>query len=149
MKPSEITERHWLYESISFSFCSTYRSGKWLIGLTLEELDEAWEKVSEALHDRRLGPAAKASTATKNLTQVDFQQKMIVVYVDDYAIEEKNLTVLKELRALGFKGTLKFKRDLETYRGTYGKNSFWMYSRINTNVVRYKWTKELQKCVSQ
>lgn len=143
IKPSEITERYWVYETIHFSFHSTHHTGKWLIAVPLEALDETWEKVSEALRAGRLGPAAKAATAMFNKTQVDYKKKMIVVYVDDYKLEEKTKKVLKALRKLGIKQRMRFKRDIETLIGIYGKDSFWIYSKANTtSVIRYAWNKE-------
>jgi hypothetical protein len=146
MKPSEIKSAYWLYRANDFYFHSTSRTGKWIIEVPLDKLDETWAKVDEALMNFQLGPAAKASTAMENSTQAQsHKNKIIVVYVNDYVVEEHTLTVLKGLRDIGITGKLKFKRDAETFSGTYGKNSFWMYSNKGTEVKRYKWTKRWEK----
>ncbi len=143
--PSQITDQYWLYSSIRLSFYSTPCTGKWLIAVPLEQLDETWKKVEQALLAGRLGPAAKAATAAFNKTQVDYKQKMIVVYVADFEEELKSKKVLKALRSIGIKKRIKFKRDLETLRGKYGVDSFYAWSQANTNSVnKYAWTKRLK-----
>lgn len=145
MKPSENNATFWQYAHYT-DFCSVYhRTGKWMIYVTDENMDETWEIVEKAVM-KGIAPCAKVSTALPNPRQESHRSKIICVYVEDYRYEEKTLNVLEALRDIGINSKLKFKRDQETYDGTYGANSFWMYSNQGSReAILYKWT---EKCSS-
>lgn len=145
-KPSDVKFSYWLYKAFDSSFHSTQHTGKWLIDCKdSEECDELWFKLYAALFAGKLGPAIKASTDVANqLQRASHRGKIIVVYVDDYEEEEAKLKVLKGLRKLGIKKKLRFKRDIETIIGKYGRNSFWMQSPKGLEVSRYAWSSKLE-----
>jgi hypothetical protein len=145
LTPMEDTESFWHYAANEFGFSSKYhRTGKWIIYVPDDELDDTWETVAKAV-SQGIAPFAKCSTARPNPRQESHGSKIIVVYVHDFHDETADPKVLASLRQIGIKGKLKFKRDAETFDGIYGKNSFWMYSRIGTNIVRYKWNLQKEK----
>lgn len=143
MKPSEDNGTFWHFAWAPYSrFRSSYITGKWMIYVPDNELDEVWSRVKDAVEQEGIAPGAKCSTALVNPRQESHGSKIICVYVDHYKAEEETKEVLTHLRRIGIKGKLKFKRDKETFESVYGKDSFWMYSRKGTDVVRYKWNQD-------
>lgn len=61
--PSQIDDRYWLFEvNESYIFKKPRQereSGKWLVFDTIQNIDLLWEKISEAILNRKLGPSAK------------------------------------------------------------------------------------------
>src|SRR5215469_7974522 len=58
--------------------------GKWMIFVPVDQVDMAWELVSTAVRDGRLGPSAKVSTAKPNPNARDLSRRVIIVYTADY-----------------------------------------------------------------
>ena len=128
-KPSEVTDSFWIYRCRSFrdrNWGSHMMSGKWMIFLKKTKLDAAWEKVLKALYDEKLGPGAKVSTALNNPRQVDMDGGVICIYTDDYSDTADLERIRLEIRKLGFRGTLFYKKDETTMAGEYGPNSWYL-----------------------
>ncbi len=68
VKPSEVTDVYWIYAIRKREKYSkaTPRSGKWLIFVDPENVDEVGAKIKKAVEERKLGNSAKVSTAKPN-----------------------------------------------------------------------------------
>jgi hypothetical protein len=100
-------------------------TGKWLLFIPSADHDETWVKIREETKAGRLGVGAKAETAL-NTAMSPFAQgrvKLICAYTADWTDEADVKRVLRELRALGFKGRLSYKTDASTLTGQYGSGS--------------------------
>ena len=97
----------------------TDRSGKWLIFVTLDELDDAWAKIKKATQDGLLGNSSKAATARSNATAPDPTKKVICVYTYDCEDREDVMRVRQALRDLGFDRPMPYKTDKATLEGRY------------------------------
>ncbi len=100
----------------------TERSGKWLIFVPLDELDDAWEKVRKATEEGLLGDCSKAATALPNPNAADPTKRVICVYTYDSDDREDVMRVRQALRDLGFTRPLPYKTDRATRQGRYQVN---------------------------
>ena len=96
--------------------------GKWLLFVSGQQAAHCWTLVAEATKDGRLGFDAKVSDLGQSGTQV------IVVYTADWHDQDDVRRVLREVRRLGWAGTLSYKRDEETFAGSYGQGSAYYVS---------------------
>jgi hypothetical protein len=96
--------------------------GKWLLFVSSQHVAHCWTLVADATKDGRLGLDSKVSDLGQDGTQV------IVVYTDDWHDQNDVRRVLRELRRLGWAGTLSYKRDEETFAGSYGQGSAYYVS---------------------
>ena len=102
-------------------------SGKWMLSFnTMEELDEAFEIVADAVRDNKLGDAVAMKSSTSRVNPGQPHRHFFCIYVRDFNEERRTLNTLKAIRALGYNQALKFKRDKETFAGVYGDFSFYM-----------------------
>jgi hypothetical protein len=102
---------------------TTSRSGKWLIFVHVERVDEAWRKVRQATEDGLLGDRSKVATGRESTPLAkDPNAKAIVVWTYDWKDEDDVMRVREELRKLGFTETLAYKTDADTKAGNYSKN---------------------------
>ena len=105
-------------------FSSNDKTGKWMIFLDTKDLDDAWDKIKRALRQGQLGPLAKCSTKMKNPSQVDMKESVIVCYTENFEDEKDLERVYQAIRKLGFKGELKYKKDITTKMRIYGDKSW-------------------------
>lgn len=65
--PSEITDAYWISADRRKGkyFKQTEYSGKWLVFVPLEKIDEVWSKIKKATEEGLLGQASKVATAKK------------------------------------------------------------------------------------
>jgi hypothetical protein len=126
--PSTTTCRAWLYARSSVESFATWEPdlpGKWCVGCSSDDVDDAWQRIRTAVASGKLA-AAKVSTA---LTSYGGYAGRFVICVynrtwrDDAEIY-RSRDVLAEL---GFTGehVLGYKRDIETTRGVYGGPEEW------------------------
>ena len=102
---------------------STKRCGKWMIFVHVSEIDEAWEKIREALQEGKLGRRAKVATMKENPNAVRNEYKVICVYTYDSDDREDVVRVLKALREIGIHDKMYYKEDEATLSGRYSFNS--------------------------
>ena len=95
----------------------TARSGKWLVFVSPNYVDNAWEPIRLATEAGRLGPEAKVSTALPSPLAPNPQTRVICVYTYDWTDETDVMRVREELRALGNKRTISYKTDADTRDG--------------------------------
>jgi hypothetical protein len=119
--PSQVTDRFWLYAYRQQGEYPepTERGGKWLLFIPIEQVDEVWEIIKQAVEEGRLGGIAKVATARPNLHARDRDTKVICVYTYHWTDEQDVMRVRQELRHLGFTHKLSYKADEDTLAGRY------------------------------
>lgn len=121
-KPSEVTDVYWIYaERRKGKYPKpTPRSGKWLIFVDPEDVDEVWAKIKRAVEEGRLGDSAKVSTGKPN-PHATSRQRVICVYTYDWTDEKDVKRIREELRKLGITSKIPYKADQDTIEGKYRK----------------------------
>ncbi|MEM3565192.1 MAG: DUF1917 domain-containing protein [Candidatus Jordarchaeaceae archaeon] len=122
-KPSEVTDVYWIY---AFRKKGEYpkpksRSGKWLIFVNPEDVDEVWAKIKDAVEEGKLGDSAKVATGKPNPLAGGSRQKVICVYTYDWTDEKDVKRIREELRKLGITNKIPYKADEDTLSGKYRK----------------------------
>src|SRR5271157_4642447 len=120
-KPSEVTDRYWLYAHRKKGTYpeATSNNGKWLIFVKKDEIDGVWSKVRDAVEDGRLGSNAKVSTMKPNPNAQDPDTKVICVYTYDWTDVADVMHVRDELRKMGITWKCPYKSDQDTIEGKY------------------------------
>jgi hypothetical protein len=79
--PSQILDDYWVSARARKNRVPfTERSGKWLIFVPLDEVDDAWAKIKKATEAGLLGNSSKAATALSNPNAADPTKRVICVY---------------------------------------------------------------------
>jgi hypothetical protein len=83
--PSQATDDYWVYARRHKGRYprATVRSGKWLLFIAKEEIDDAWAAIKRATEEGRLGECAKVATARPNSLAISPQKKVMCVYTYD------------------------------------------------------------------
>lgn len=120
-KPSEVTDVYWIYAMRKKGKYprSTPRSGKWLIFVDPENVNEVWAKIRDAVEEGKLGDSAKVATAKPNPLAGKSNAKVICVYTYDWTDEEDVRRIREELRKLGITNKIPYKADEDTLSGKY------------------------------
>ena len=147
-KPSEVTDQPWLhaYRAKGKYPEPTERSGKWVIFVAPQNLDEVWAKVSRATEEGRLGHRAKAATdaSAKLIAALEeaipnrpedpnrrytedwlarererARVRVICVYTYDWTDQDDVMRVREELRSLGIVSRILYKTDEDSLGGIY------------------------------
>lgn len=124
ISPMDDTENYWHVATHDPFFYSSYKSGKWILFVPYNKINDSWDVIRQSTLNGELGPASKVSTARRNDRQVDATEGVICVYTWDYADTKDLDRVLLRIRELGFTQPIKYKKDSATLEGVYGKNSF-------------------------
>jgi hypothetical protein len=120
LKPSGVTDVYWLYaERKKGKYPKPRRSGKWLIFVDPENVDEVWAKIKKATEEGRLGHASKVATAKPSPLAGESKTKVICVYTYDWTDEKDVRRVREELRKLGVATKIPYKADEDTLSGKY------------------------------
>ncbi|MFX0205561.1 MAG: putative phosphothreonine lyase domain-containing protein [Candidatus Hodarchaeota archaeon] len=119
--PSEVTEVYWIYTQRKQGFYPehTDKGGKWLIFKPINEIDECWKKIRQAVEEGKLGGMAKVSTAKQSPLTENPKIKVICVYT--YDSEDKNdiQRIRTALYELGIIWKIPYKTDRATLEGKY------------------------------
>ncbi|HJJ89458.1 MAG TPA: DUF1917 domain-containing protein [Methanocorpusculum sp.] len=121
--PTKTTKSYWIQQDwprAGTRETGAEEVGKWLIFLTPEEIDTAWEKVRNATVAGTLGIGAKVSTAKEN-EEGRGNRKVIYVFTENWEDEKDVMRVRNELKNLGFVNRIGYKRNIDTYAGEYCK----------------------------
>ena len=120
-KPSEVTDVYWIYAMRKKEKYpnSTPRSGKWLIFVVPENVNEVWAKIKDAVEEGKLGDSAKVATAKPNPLAGKSDAKVICVYTYDWTDEKDVKRIREELRKLGITNKIPYKADEDTLRGRH------------------------------
>lgn len=94
-------------------------SGKLLLFVARERVDEAWAAVARATADGLLGPSAKCATAKSSPSTLDQGSTVICVYTNDYEDKADVNRVREALRRIGFPKSIPYKLDPTTVEGRY------------------------------
>jgi hypothetical protein len=122
--PSIVTHCYWVLEDKEFSTYPkpTERSGKWLIFVSRNDVDEVWHKIKIALEKGELGETAKVSTAKPNPNSKNPSTHVICVFTYDSEDKADVRRVRKSLRRLGVFNKISYKTDSATFGGKYAKS---------------------------
>ena len=115
-RPSQDRSEYWKHAAVEGlkSWYSNQITGKWCIFHPSSEVDEAWEKISKAVKEGKLGAVAKVSTWHSAQQPQYKDNHVICVYTDDYTDEKDVRRVRDALTDLGYLQPLKYKRDIDT-----------------------------------
>lgn len=130
--PSEVTDVYWIFaknEKDNYPK-STSNSGKWLVFVNFDEVDNVWDKIKTSTQSGKLGGSSKVATAKLNPNATDTKTKVICVYTYDWTDEDDIRRIREELRALGITKKIPYKADEDTLQGKYVK-------RGNTRISKY------------
>lgn len=123
-KPSSVTDKHWLYAYRQKGrYPKSIRSGKWLVFVPAEHIDEVWAKIKNAVEEGKLGNTAKVATAKPNPNATNPNTKVICVYTHDWTDESDVKRVREELRRIGITNKIPYKSDEDTLSGKYHTTS--------------------------
>lgn len=122
-KPSEVTDIYWIHAERKAGEYpgATGASGKWLVFVDVEKVDEIWTQVKKATEEGKLGDSSKVATARPNSNATDQNKKVICVYTYDWTDEDDVRRVREELRQLGVTRKIPYKADQDTMEGKYRK----------------------------
>lgn len=120
-QPSEVTDVYWICAIRKRGKYpeATSRSGKWLIFVDIEEVDEVWAKIKKATEEGKLGDSAKVATAKPSPLSAHRSEKVICVYTYDWTEEEDVRRIREELRKLGITKRIPYKTNEDTLSGKY------------------------------
>lgn len=126
MLPSKEFNHYWIYaySPAWLHFASDAYTGKWLIYIPIEQLDETWIKIKDAVQQMRLGPCAMVSTMRESSLAEFPNLKVICVFTKDYRDMGDVMLVREQLSKLGFIQKLRYKTDAATFNNEYGPYSF-------------------------
>ncbi|MBL7555902.1 MAG: DUF1917 domain-containing protein [Bdellovibrionaceae bacterium] len=123
LAPSRIKSDYWVHAAHPKPPNDwTERSGKWLIFVPLNRLDEKWALIARETELGKLGIAAKAATAKPNRLSKNNWIKVVCVYTYDSTDRQDVMRVRDHLRTLGFLKKLSYKTDKATSEGHYRIN---------------------------
>ena len=96
-------------------------SGKWLVFISSDEVDELWKQIVKSTLAGTLGTRAKVSPRNWNKLG---SKHLICIYNDDFRSMEDVSRVRDELRRLGVKDRISYKPDIYTYCAIYKGNKW-------------------------
>lgn len=100
---------------------TNYKSGKWMIFSSENEIDEVWNRIAQAVSNNNLDSCESAKASTKEQGKDTY---VICVYTNNYLDEQDVMNVREKLRELGITQTLYYKPDIYTHFGIYAKNPY-------------------------
>jgi hypothetical protein len=116
--PSHYSKAPWRYAfNHNNNKQRTSNSGKWLIFVSRNEVDKAWEIIERETMLGNLGTSSKVSTRSDK-----YPQHVICVYTYDYMDKGDVMRVREHLRKLGFIRKMPYKTDNDTRNGIYSHN---------------------------
>ncbi len=119
--PSEVVQIPWIFaERKNGKYpADTVRTGKWLVFVDAEELDDTWRTIKAATEQGKLGSRAKSSTSLRSPHARNPRTKVICVYTYDAEDEADVRRVRVELRRLGVEKKISYKTDEDTLAGRH------------------------------
>lgn len=133
MPPSTVTEVYWLYAQNkidNYKKAISDLSGKWLVFVNKDQVDQIWRSIKEATELGKLGDSSKVATDRSNPNAKNTNQKVICVYTYDWTDEEDVKRIREELRNLGITLKIPYKADKNTLEGKYA-------NRGNKRISKY------------
>lgn len=105
-------------------------TGKWMLFCPHASVDVVWRAVARAVNRKALGPSAKVSTIDQ---EPPGKEHVICVYTRDYTNRDdtnRAACALNEALRGIWQGTIRYKPDIYTYLGIYGRNEYHIPSSI-------------------
>jgi hypothetical protein len=126
MNPSQVTDKYWLSaHRLDNNYPQhTLRSGKWMIFLPWDQIDQAWENIKSITINGYLGLSSKVSTKKSNPNAKDPNMGVIIVYTYDYEDKEDVIRIREVLYDVGYTNRLIYKPDVATIERKYSKDGF-------------------------
>lgn len=120
-KPSQVTDVYWIYaENNVVSYPEdTERSGKWLIFVPNDKIDEIWMTIKKATENGLLVKASKVATSKPNPNAPTSKDKVICVYTYDCEDKKDVMRIRDGLRKIGFISKIPYKTDKATLENKY------------------------------
>ncbi len=131
-QPSQVIDVYWLVAERSIGEYPAYteRSGKWLVFVPVEQIDDVWAKIKAATEAGLLGQSSKVATAMPNPNATNPNTKVICVYTYDWTDEVDVRRVRGQLRSVGIVAKIPYKSDDDTLAGNYA-------NRGNKRISKY------------
>ena len=122
-RPSKVKDVYWIFAGRKKGTYpeSTSKSGKWLIFVDKENINEVWAIIKKATEEGKLGSSSKVATAKPSPLAIDPNKRVICVYTYDWTDKEDVRKIREELRKLGITNKIGYKTDEDTLRGRYQK----------------------------
>lgn len=123
-QPSTCTDRYWLFARRKQGTYpdATENNGKWMVFVPVEQVDEWWATIKQAVEEGKLGGEAKVATARPSPLALSDRKRVICVYTyDGVNDKEDTMRVREALRALGVTSPISCKLDSATIAGVYSK----------------------------
>jgi hypothetical protein len=119
--PSKVKNDFWIY---AYRQKGTYpnsnaNSGKWLIFVSLDNVDALWSKIKMATENGLLGSSSKTATAKENPNAPNKNTKVICVFTYDHTNKDDVTRIREELRKLGIENNIPYKTDNATRQQRY------------------------------
>jgi hypothetical protein len=119
--PSEVTDAHWVY---AYRLTGKYpdfskNSGKWLVFVSVDNVDVVWGKIKLATETGLLGGVSKVATARPSSNATNKNVKVICVYSYDHTDKDDVTRIRQELRKIGIENKIPYKTDNATQQGRY------------------------------
>lgn len=132
LKPSQVNDVYWLFAKRETGTYPQHTEfgGKWLIFVSIDQIDEVWEKIKNATISGVLGGQSKVATDKPNPNARDSKQKVICVYTYDWKDTNDVMRVRNSLREIGISWKIPYKADKETRSGVYA-------NRKHTRISKY------------
>ena len=122
--PSSEPDAFWIMET-GGDWHGTGRTGKWLVFVSWDLVDEMWCRIRRVVRKGKLGLGAKVSTrAHPRASDV----AVICVYTRDADDKDDVMYVRRELVKLGVTWKTPYKMDADTHAGRYGEGTARYYS---------------------
>lgn len=119
--PSEVKDAYWIFATRQKGKypTSNKNSGKWLVFVSVDNVDAVWEKIKLATENGLLGGSSKASTAKANPNATNSNMKVICIYTYDYTDKDDVMRIREELRKIGIVNKIPYKTDNATRQRKY------------------------------
>ena len=119
--PSEVTGTYWIFASRKKKGYPkpNLNCGKWLIFVSIKNVDKVWKNIKLATENGLLGGESKVATAKPNPNATKKDLKVICVYTYDYTDKEDAMRIRDELKKIGITNKIPYKTDNATRAGQY------------------------------
>ena len=108
--PSQVAAVYWIEAKRDADApLPTPRAGRWVIPITVHEVDSLWERIKVATRTGKLGYKSKVSTAARDLGKDRDDRVIHVVTVDAHDAADV-ARVREALRALGVNENIQYER---------------------------------------
>ena len=121
LNPSEVTGISWIH---AFRKKGTYfnakpGSGKWLVFVSMQDLDHVWKNIKHATEEGLLGTVSKVATTKDSPYSKNKNERVICVNTYDCEDRDDVMFIRHQLRLLGVTKKIPYKMDQATHWNKY------------------------------